>query len=223
MKKKIIMLLSVVLSVLLMSIVFTGCEKVEDGKTQDENDSSMDAVSQIEVKEFSEDELLKGKHHVEMEIQDVGVVKLELDADQAPVSVTNFCQLAKSGFYDGLTFHRILTGSLVQGGSNTFDAMGSMDYAIKGEFSSNGVENNISHKAGAISMARSMEPDSAGSQFFICTDDCSYYDGEYAAFGQVTEGLEFVEQICNNTPVQDSNGTVAREDQPVIAKITVLD
>lgn len=169
------------------------------------------------------DELLNGLHHAEIEVQDYGTIALELDADTAPISVTNFVNLAKSGFYDGLTFHRIIDGFMIQGGDPLGNGTGGSEVSIKGEFSDNGVENDISHVRGVISMARSMDPDSASSQFFIVHEDSTFLDGQYAAFGHVTEGMKIVDQICADTPVQDNNGTVAADDQPVITSIKVID
>lgn len=168
-------------------------------------------------------ELLSGLHHVEIEVQDYGTIALELDADTAPISVTNFVDLAKDGFYDGLTFHRIIDGFMIQGGDPLGNGTGGSEANIKGEFSDNGVKNDISHVRGVISMARAMDPDSASSQFFIVHEDSTFLDGQYAAFGHVTEGMEIVDQICADTPVQDNNGTVSAADQPVITAITVID
>ena len=131
--------------------------------------------------------------------------------------------LAKEGFYDGLTFHRIISGFMIQGGDPKGNGTGGSDTTIKGEFSENGVENNIFHVRGAISMARANDPDSASSQFFIVHEDSTFLDGQYAAFGHVTDGMDVVDAICENTPVQDNNGTVKAADQPVITSITVID
>ncbi len=168
-------------------------------------------------------DLLDGLHHIEIEISGYGVIALELDADTAPVSVTNFISLAREGFYDGLTFHRIIDGFMIQGGDPLGNGTGGSETTIKGEFSSNGVKNGISHKRGVISMARSRNPDSASSQFFIVHKDSTFLDGEYAAFGHVTEGIEIVDAICKDTAVQDDDGTVASADQPVIKAIRVID
>lgn len=172
----------------------------------------------------SEDgELLSGIHHVEINVKDYGTIKVELDADTAPITVTNFVKLADSGFYDDLTFHRVLSGFMIQGGDPNGNGTGGSDETIKGEFSDNGVENNISHERGVISMARATDYDSASSQFFIMHADATYLDGQYAAFGHVTDGMGIVDNICNDTPTQDSNGSVASEDQPVIESIIVTD
>ncbi len=166
-------------------------------------------------------DLLSGLHYAEIEVEDYGTISLELDADTAPITVTNFVNLAKDGFYDGLTFHRIIDGFMIQGGDPLGNGTGGSDETIKGEFSDNGVENDISHVRGTISMARSSDPDSASSQFFIVHQDSTYLDGQYAAFGHVTDGMDVVDAICEDTPVQDNNGTVAAEDQPVITSITI--
>lgn len=171
----------------------------------------------------AEEELLTGLHHITIDVQDYGTITLELDADEAPISVTNFVNLAEEGFYDGLTFHRIISGFMIQGGDPKGNGTGGSDTTIKGEFSENGVENNISHVRGTISMARANDPDSASSQFFIVHEDSTFLDGQYAAFGHVTDGMDVVDAICENTPVQDNNGTVKAADQPVITSITVID
>ena len=164
-----------------------------------------------------------GLHHAEIEIQDYGTITLELDGTAAPITVENFVSLAKDGFYDGLTFHRIIDGFMIQGGDPAGNGTGGSEKTIKGEFSSNGVENGISHVRGVISMARSGAPDSASSPFFIVHQASPFLDGQYAAFGHVTEGMEIVDAICADTPVQDDNGTVAWWDQPVITSIRITD
>lgn len=190
------------------------------GKKEESGDS---AATNEKTNEENSTDLLSGLHHAEINIKDYGTIKVELDADTAPITVTNFINLAKDGFYDGLTFHRIISGFMIQGGDPNGNGTGGSDHTIKGEFSSNGVENGIKHERGVISMARSKMPDSASSQFFIMHQDADYLDGQYAAFGHVTEGIEIVDAICEDTPVQDSNGTVAADDQPVIESIKVVD
>jgi peptidyl-prolyl cis-trans isomerase B (cyclophilin B) len=179
--------------------------------------------SKKKEKEDASGDYLSGKHHAEIEIADYGTISVELDADHAPISVTNFINLAKEGFYDGLTFHRIIADFMIQGGDPKGDGTGGSDKTIKGEFTSNGVDNPLSHTRGAISMARARDMDSASSQFFIVHQDSTYLDGEYAVFGYVTEGMEIVDAICEDTPVQDENGAVNPEDQPVITSIKVID
>ena len=164
-----------------------------------------------------------GMHHAEITIKDYGTIKLELDGNAAPITVDNFITLAKDGFYDGLTFHRIMDGFMIQGGDPEGNGTGGSDTTIKGEFAENGVDNPISHKAGVISMARAQDPDSASSQFFITVADSEFLDGQYAAFGHVTEGMEVAEQIAKDAKPTDGNGTIPPEDQPVIESITILD
>ena len=166
--------------------------------------------------------MLTGKHVVEIEIQNYGTIQVELDADHAPITVTNFVRLVKNGFYDGLTFHRIIDGFMIQGGDPLGNGTGGSDEQIKGEFLANGVANPLKHTRGAISMARSMYNDSASSQFFIVHEDSLFLDGQYAAFGYVTSGIEVVDQICQDTRVEDRNGTVARANQPVITAVRAL-
>lgn len=134
---------------------------------------------------------------VKIEMMDGGVITLELDASAAPITVANFEKLVKEGFYDGLIFHRVIAGFMIQGGDPTGTGMGGSDEEIKGEFASNGVNNPISHKRGVISMARTQIPDSASSQFFICHADATFLDGQYAAFGHVVDGIEVVDKIAN--------------------------
>lgn len=205
---------------LILIVGITGCggnakEGEQSGKT-----GSTDSGKQQEAQTG---ETLTGKHHVEIQIKDYGTIKAELDADVAPISVSNFVSLAKSGFYDGLTFHRIISGFMIQGGDPKGDGTGGSDKNIKGEFSANGVENSISHVRGTISMARAREYDSASSQFFIVHQDSVYLDGQYAAFGKVTEGMEIVDQICEKTPVADGNEKVEADKQPKIETIKVID
>ena len=134
---------------------------------------------------------------VKIEMMDGGVITLELDATAAPITVANFEKLVKEGFYDGLIFHRVIKDFMIQGGDPTGTGMGGSDEKIKGEFLVNGVQNALSHQRGVISMARSNNPDSASSQFFICHADSTYLDGSYAAFGKVIAGMETVDKIAN--------------------------
>lgn len=136
--------------------------------------------------------------NVTIEMENGGIIKLELYPDIAPITVANFVKLAKSGFYDGLIFHRVINGFMIQGGDPEGTGMGGSDETIKGEFSANGVKNDISHVRGVISMARnSRSMDSASSQFFIVQEDSTYLDGQYAAFGRVTEGMDVVDEIAS--------------------------
>ena len=163
-----------------------------------------------------------GIHHATIEVQNYGTITVELNATNTPITVSNFAQLANDGFYNGLTFHRIISGFMVQGGDPKGDGTGGSPRNIKGEFSSNNVVNAIQHKRGVISMARSNDKNSASSQFFIMHQDSSSLDGEYAAFGRVTSGMEVVDALAE-VPVTDSNGTVAKENQPTITSIKMVD
>ena len=157
---------------------------------------------------------------IKITMENGGVIELELYKDIAPETVENFISLAESGFYDGLTFHRIISGFMIQGGDPTGTGMGGSDKTIKGEFAANGFENTLSHKRGVISMARSQMFNSASSQFFICHADAEFLDGNYAAFGMMTSGFDVLDQLAK-TPVTDGNGTVSMANQPVIKSITV--
>ena len=139
-----------------------------------------------------------------LKIANMGEIKIELDYKNAPISSANFVSLVNKGFYDGLTFHRIIKGFMIQGGCPLGNGTGGPGYSIKGEFRSNGVKNELSHKRGVISMARAMNPNSAGSQFFICDKDDLFLDGQYAAFGHVIEGMDVVDKIASvKTGYQD--------------------
>lgn len=164
-----------------------------------------------------------GTHHAEIDIQDYGTIIVELDGNAAPMTVQNFMDLANDGFYDGLTFHRIISGFMIQGGDPLGNGTGGSENKIKGEFSANDVDNPLKHTRGVLSMARSSAYNSASSQFFIMHADATHLDGQYAAFGKVLSGMEIVDAICENTPVTDGNGTVAKENQPVITSIRMID
>lgn len=165
-----------------------------------------------------------GMHHVEITVKDYGKISVELDGEAAPLTVENFLKLAEDGFYDGLTFHRIINGFMMQGGDPNGNGTGGSSENIKGEFSKNGVENPLSHTRGAISMARSSMMDSASSQFFIVHQDSTFLDGEYACFGYVTEGMEVVDAICTaEYTYVDSTSTIEKGEQPVIESIKVID
>lgn len=168
-------------------------------------------------------EYASGTHHATIEVEGYGAIKLELDADVAPVTVANFAKLAGEGFYDGLTFHRIIEGFMVQGGDPSGNGTGGSDEKIVGEFSDNGHPNSISHVRGTISMARSQAYNSASSQFFIMQADTPSLDGQYAAFGHVTEGMDVVDAMCEAARPTDNNGTIAAADQPRIASVKMDD
>ncbi len=160
---------------------------------------------------------------VTITIEGFGDIKLQLDSENAPETVANFENLAKDGFYNGLTFHRIYKGFMIQGGCPLGNGTGGSGTNIKGEFLSNGVPNKISHTRGTISMARSQSPNSASSQFFICDADATFLDGQYAAFGKVVEGLDVLDAVAS-VPVTANpySGEMSNPvTQPVITKITV--
>ncbi len=157
-----------------------------------------------------------------IDIKDYGTIELLLYPDIAPVTVQNFVDLAESGFYDGLTFHRIMYGFMMQGGDPEGTGIGGSGTTIKGEFAANGWDNPLSHRRGVISMARAgRDPDSASSQFFIMHQDYTGLDGQYAAFGEVVSGMEVVDAICGSAVPVDDNGTIPADQQPVINSITI--
>ena len=222
MKKKFSFLL--VLAVLVMGLSACGSSK-SDTTSETEATKAPKATETAEATKEPESKTTdtKGKHHAKIKVKDYGTIEVELDGDTAPITVANFIKLVNEKFYDGLTFHRIMSGFMIQGGDPLGNGTGGSDETIKGEFSSNGVENNISHKRGVISMARSSDPDSASSQFFIMHQDSTYLDGEYAAFGKVTKGMKVVDKICEDATPTDGNGTIEKADQPVIESIRMVD
>lgn len=167
--------------------------------------------------------LLENTVKIKIEMQDGGIIKADLYPDLAPITVANFKKLIEEKFYDGLTFHRIIKGFMIQGGDPTGTGSGDGSVPeIKGEFSANGVQNDLLHTRGVLSMARAeASMDSASSQFFIVHEDSSFLDGKYAAFGKVTEGMEIVDAIAESTQVEDQNGTVLPENQPRVKSIVL--
>ena len=222
MKKKFSFLL--VLAVLVMGLSACGGSK-SDTTSETKATKAPKATETAEATKEPESKTTdtKGKHHAKIKVKGYGTIEVELDGDTAPITVANFIKLVNEKFYDGLTFHRIMSGFMIQGGDPLGNGTGGSDETIKGEFSSNGVENNISHKRGVISMARSSDPDSASSQFFIMHQDSTYLDGEYAAFDKVTKGMKVVDKICEDTTPTDGNGTIEKADQPVIESIRMVD
>lgn len=204
MKKRYVLLSTIILC---LGIIMNGC-----GKKAPTDSSSQSS------------ELLSGKHHISIEVSNYGTIKAELDADAAPITVTNFINLANSGFYDGLTFHRVIDGFMIQGGDPEGNGTGGSTEKIKGEFSNNGIDNNISHTRGTISMARSSAYNSASSQFFIMQKDRTSLDGQYAAFGTVTDGMDIVDKICKDCTDTNQNGVITdKTKQPMITKVNVID
>lgn len=166
-------------SLLAVAVLAVGCSAQKEAVTTEKpNEASAD------------------KPTVTMTIKGMGDIVIALEPEVAPNTVKNFLSLANEGFYDGLTFHRVISGFMIQGGDPAGDGTGDPGYSIKGEFSNNNVKNDISHLRGVISMARSQDPNSAGSQFFIVHQDSNYLDGDYAAFGQVVSGMEVVDKIA---------------------------
>lgn len=191
------------IAILLVAVLFVGCGSQFAGYPAQGDGATLETA--------------KATHYCVIEIENYGTIKAELYGNTAPITVANFVELAQSGFYTGLTFHRIIEGFMMQGGG------GKATKSIKGEFSINGVENNLLHERGVLSMARTNVPDSATSQFFIMHADYPSLDGKYAAFGKVIEGIEVVDAICTGVTPTDGNGSIAREDQPVIKSITVTE
>ena len=205
--------LAVLICAFMVCTLITACgDKTE--KTP-ENTAAPEASADITQKE-------ENKIMVEITMKDGGKMQLELYPDVAPATVENFVKLVNDGFYDGLTFHRSRNGCMSQGGDPEGTGMGGSKDTIKGEFKQNGVQNDLKHTRGVISMARSQNPNSASSQFFIMHDDAPYLDGQYAAFGKMVSGFEELDKLAE-TPVQDGNGTVAKGDQPQIETIKIID
>ena len=202
-----------------------GTTHTENSTKENNTENKDEYIQNNQISNESEENNMysTGKHHAEIVVKNYGTIVLELDADVAPITVENFANLVNEGFYNGLTFHRIISGFMIQGGDPLGNGTGGSSKTIKGEFASNGVKNSISHVRGTISMARSSMPNSASSQFFIVHQDSTFLDGQYAAFGTVTSGMEVVDKICADTAVEDDNGTVAKNNQPVIEKITIID
>lgn len=212
-------------------LILSGGEK--DGTTNGEftNTSSSKNNSSSSNQNSSNSEPLKSSYcididetvtyYADIDIKDYGKITVELDYEQAPITVANFVGLAQSGFYDGLTFHRIIEGFMMQGGCSNGTGTGGSGENISGEFSINGFKNNISHKRGVISMARSGLYNSASSQFFIMHEDDTRLDGQYAAFGHVTEGMDVVDAVCEAAKPTDKNGTIPKADQPIINSIKI--
>lgn len=215
MKKK---LYAAVLLVCMTLLWGTGCSGERTAESPEQ--SSGQEASQPEEGSAAED-AAEGSYTAVIEVDGYGAITVELDASAAPVTVENFVSLAREGFYDGLTFHRIKEGFMIQGGDPNGDGTGGSGQTIPGEFRENGAENDLSHTRGAISMARAQDYDSASSQFFIVHEDSTFLDGGYAAFGYVTEGMEVVDAICADAEPVDDNGSIAPEEQPVIRSVTI--
>lgn len=202
MKKKKILLIITFLTIL---ITLTGCNESKKADTK-------------KIDKYKE------KINVNIDINNYGTISLELYPNIAPETVNNFVNLVKNNFYDGLTFHRIMDKFMIQGGDPNANGTGGSGITINGEFEANGIKNELKHERGVISMARgAYDYNSASSQFFIVQTTYPSLDGLYAAFGRVTSGMEIVDEICKNTPVEDDNGTVLKENQPIINKIYIVE
>lgn len=228
MKKSYIIIGIVVILMLAVAGIYARINKTtvknENTTNVENNVNSQNPENSEKNNESGENDMYKtGIHHAEMVVKDYGTVKMELYADIAPITVANFAKLVNEGFYNGLTFHRIMSGFMIQGGDPLGNGTGGSDEEIKGEFALNGVENLISHTRGTISMARASAYNSASSQFFIMHQDYTGLDGAYAAFGKVTDGMEVVDKICKNVIPVDNNGTVLKNEQPVIESIKLID
>lgn len=196
-----------------MAIALVGCgdkEKSVGNATADSPDNSDSAML---------DEKLT--YYADIDIKDYGTVTFKLEQSSAPITCANFVDLANSGFYNGLTFHRIIEDFMMQGGDPNGNGTGGSQNTIIGEFSVNGHSNNLSHTRGAVSMARSSDYNSASSQFFIVHKDSTFLDGQYAVFGYVTDGMDIVDKICESANPTDNNGTIASKEQPVINSISI--
>lgn len=219
------------LSILVVMVLVASCAVMggcDDTKNTSSSKTPTKAANQvqpttIETIEFVTPEVPDNAINVEMEVEKYGKVSIALYPDDAPITVENFVNLVNDGFYDGLTFHRIISGFMAQGGDPLGNGTGGSDKEIKGEFYANGVANRLKHSRGAISMARSQMPDSASSQFFIVHQDSAHLDGSYAVFGYVTSGMEVIDKICEDAKPTDTNGTIAKDQQPVIKSIKVVD
>ena len=210
--------LSMALALAMSCLAFTGCGKStsSSSKAAQKSEATIAPTTSTSDSAF---EFTGKKTGIEIKIKDYGTIEADLYDELAPITVENFKKLVGEKFYDGLTFHRIIKDFMIQGGDPKGDGTGGSDENIKGEFASNGVENNLKHTRGVLSMARSSAPDSASSQFFIMHKDSPHLDGQYAAFGKVTKGIEVVDKIAESVPVTDTNGTVLKSNQPVIESI----
>lgn len=165
----------------------------------------------------------KGTHHAEIVVEEYGSITIEINADIAPITASNFLNLAKKGFYEGTSFYRVIDGFAIYGGDPNGNGTGTSGSTIEGEFTANGVANSLTNTRGAIGMARGTHYNSASCQFYILQSDATYLDGDFAVFGYVIEGINVVDQICAGTATTGSDGYVASANQPTIKEIKVLD
>ncbi len=219
--KKIKFLKKIMILTALAFIVFAGgCANKEQGKVEStpQGSENIEPSKDIKTEKGANDK----NPVVTIEMEDKSVIKVELYPEIAPNTVKNFISLVQSGYYNGLIFHRVIPGFMIQGGDPTGTGAGGPGYSIAGEFSKNGFENPLSHERGVISMARSNDPNSAGSQFFIVVEESSFLDGEYATFGKVTEGMESADKIVS---VETEQNDRTKKDRPIkdqrMKKVTV--
>ena len=210
---------SKIMTAFLLASLLAGCS--QQTQTASQTDGASEKPQETEKAETQD--LIEETVYVEMEVENYGTILLELDGKAAPVTVTNFVNLVNDKFYDGITFHRIMDGFMIQGGDPTGTGYNGSGTTITGEFAQNGYDNPISHTAGTISMARSNDPNSASSQFFICVADDQFLDGSYAAFGHVIEGMDVCLKIASDAKPVDDNGTIKPEEQPVIKYAKVVE
>ncbi len=216
--------IGVIIAVLLVGLlVWKIADKAKPTYTSGTTDSGQNSTVSSVDSGVNQEDLLDTAltYYADIVIKDYGTITVKLDQNNAPITCANFVKLANEKFYDGLTFHRIMEGFMMQGGDPLGSGLGGSDDTIKGEFASNGYNNPLSHTRGAISMARSSLPDSASSQFFIVHEDSTYLDGDYAVFGYVTEGIKVVDKVCESAKPTDGNGTIPAKQQPVITSITI--
>lgn len=196
----------------------TDTEATSSDDTETDDTSSDKSETETYTPEALDENLT---YYADIEIADYGTITVKLDQASAPISAANFVELAESGFYDGLTFHRIIEDFMMQGGDPNGNGTGGSDNNIVGEFTDNGYDNELSHTRGAISMARSTDYNSASSQFFIVHEDSTHLDGQYAVFGYVTEGMDVVDKVCESAEPTDGKGTIEADAQPVITSIKI--
>lgn len=201
------------------SLTNTSGESTSTGDTSSDNTSNeTDSTANTYTPDALDENLT---YYADIEIADYGKITVKLDQASAPISAANFVALAEDGFYDGLTFHRIIENFMMQGGDPNGNGSDGSDNNIVGEFTANGYDNKLSHTRGAISMARSKAYNSASSQFFIVHEDSPHLDGQYAVFGYVTEGIDIVDRVCEDSEPTDNNGTIKADAQPVITSVTI--
>lgn len=205
---------ALVCAVVFAALTFTAC----GGGTETTTTAPAVETTSAQGAEYAADYI------AEIEVEGYATITAELYGGIAPIAVANFVELARDGFYDGLTFHRIIKGFMIQGGDPQLARGGGSSKSIQGEFALNGIENPLEHTRGTLSMARQgHDYDSATSQFFIVHQNSPHLNGQYAAFGRVTAGMDIVDRICEDTPVVDNNGTVLAQNQPVITAVRIIE